>query len=59
MGYGECLAGFEDVPFGGDPLFFDDVGCVACGEDGDGVFFEEIFEAADVVAVLVGEEDGG
>src|SRR5690606_30185619 len=42
-----------------DPLLADNVGRVACGEDGRRLFLEEIFQPADVVSVLVGEKDRG
>ena len=42
-----------------DALFAHDMCGVAGGEDGNRLFLEEIFQAADMVAVFVGEEDGG
>lgn len=56
---GEGLAGLEDLPISGrQALLADDVGGIPGGVEGDGEFFQEILQAAGVIAVLVGEEDG-
>ena len=55
MGNGEDLACLENVPIGSfQALLFYDTGGIAGGEDLCGLLFEKIFQAADVVAVLVG-----
>lgn len=57
---GEGLSCFEEFPVSAfDAGFADDAGGGVGGVDGDGVLFEEVFEAADVIAVFVSDEDAG
>lgn len=57
---GEFLSGFEGDPIGlADIAFLDHVGGFGGGIERGGIFLDEIFQAAGVVAVFVGEEDGG
>lgn len=56
----EILSGLEGDPIGVPYIgFLDDIGSFRGGVEGDGIFFDETFQAAHVVAVFVGEEDGG
>ena len=58
MGYGEGLSSLEDVPIGpGYPLLFTRWAVSRVVKMGTGCL-EKIFQAADVIAVLVSEEDG-
>ncbi len=56
----KLLSGLEGDPIGvTDIRFTDDVGRFCRGVEWDRIFFDEIFQPADVIAVFVGEKDGG
>ena len=57
---GETLTCLEGDPIGvTDIRFANDVSGFRSGVEGDGMFFDETFQAANVIAVFVSEEDGG
>ena len=60
MSDGKFLPGLEGFPNRAlDALLADDMSGVPRGKHGHGLFFEKIFQPANMIAVLVGEEDGG
>lgn len=57
---GEILSGFKCDPIGiSDIGFPDDMGGFGGGVKRSGMFFDKTFQAADVIAVLVREQDRG
>lgn len=55
---GKCLPSLEGIPNRAlNALLADEMGSVPRGEHGDRLAFEEIFQATDMIAVLVGEQD--
>ena len=60
MGDGKNLPGIEGFPNRSlDALFADDMGGVPGGEHGHGSGLKEIFQPADMIAVLMGQQDAG